>query len=108
MHAHPGRARHPRQDHRHLPLLRRRTFRPRLHASGHAPLGLLRFEADGTDGTTEPRPGEIIATSNADFASVAVARAALASAGAALAADIPRYINIRPVLHVSDVLVHER
>ncbi|MCU0633830.1 MAG: hypothetical protein MUE41_03055, partial [Gemmatimonadaceae bacterium] len=64
-----------------------------------APRGLLRLEADRTNGTTEPRPGEIVATSNADFASVAVARAALASAGAALAADIPRYTNIRPVLH---------
>jgi uncharacterized protein (TIGR02118 family) len=78
------------------------------YASGHAPLGLLRFEADRTARTTEPRPGEIVATSNAYVASVAVARAALASAGAALAADIPRYTNIRPVLHVSDVLVHER
>lgn len=73
-----------------------------------APLGLLRFESDRTVGAGAPQPGAVVATSNAYFASVAEARAALAQAGAALAADLPRYTNIRPALHVSEVLVHER
>lgn len=72
-----------------------------------APLGLLRFESDRTVLSGPPQSGVVIATSNAYFASVNEARAALARAGAALAADLPQYTNIRPALHISEVLVHE-
>ncbi len=73
-----------------------------------APLGLLRFESDRTVESTGPKPGSVVATSNAYFASLGEAKAALATAGAALGADLPNYTNIRPVLHISEVLVHER
>lgn len=73
-----------------------------------APLGLLRFECDRTVGASLPQPGSVVATSNAYFASLGEAQAALSKAGAALGADVPHYTNIRPVLHISEVLVHER
>lgn len=72
-----------------------------------APLGLLRFESDRTVGAPGLQPGTVVACSNAYFASLGEAQAALSRAGAALAADLPKYTNIRPVLHLSEVLVHE-
>lgn len=73
-----------------------------------APLGLLRFESERTVGSGEPKPGSVVATSNAYFATLGEAQAALTTAGAALGADLSNYTNIRPVLHISEVLVHER
>lgn len=72
------------------------------------PLGLRRFESDRTVGASGARPGAVVAISNAYFATLGEAQAALAKVGAALAADLPNYTNIRPVLHISEVLVHER
>lgn len=71
-----------------------------------APLGLVRFECDRTVSAAPLQPGSVVATSNAYFQSVANAQEALAKVGAQLAADLPNYTNIRPVLHVSEVLVH--
>lgn len=73
-----------------------------------APFGLLRFESDRTIGTNDPQSGTVVATSNAYFASIGEAQAALAKAGPALAADIANYTNIRPILHISEVSVHRR
>lgn len=70
------------------------------------PLGLLRFESEQALQATPPTPGTVVATSNAYFPSLKQAQAALAQAGAALAADIPRYTNIRPTLHLGEVLVY--
>lgn len=71
-----------------------------------APLGLLRFESDRTISAGAPQAGAVVATSNAYFGSLALAQVALAQAGSALAADLPNYTNIRPALHLSEVLVH--
>src|SRR6516164_6482699 len=60
------------------------------------PLGLVRFECDKSLISGEPNGGAIVATSNAYFSSLETAHAALAEAGAQLAADVPRYTNIRP------------
>ena len=73
-----------------------------------APLGLVRFECDRTVSSGPWQPGAVVATSNAYFESVAAAREAVAKVGAALAADLPNYTNIRPVLHVSEVLAQAR
>jgi uncharacterized protein (TIGR02118 family) len=70
------------------------------------PLGLLRFESDRVSAASGPMPGSVVAASNAYFGSLAEAQAALSRAGAALAADLPNYTNIRPELHISEVLVH--
>lgn len=78
----------------------------RLTAELLAPLGLLRFESDRTLGAGAPQAGAVVATSNAYFGSLAEAQAALAKAGSALAADLANYTNIRPALHLSEVLVH--
>lgn len=71
-----------------------------------APLGLVRFECDRTVGTGTWQPGTVVATSNAYFQSVEAAHEALAKVGVSLAADLPNYTNIRPVLHVSEVFAH--
>jgi uncharacterized protein (TIGR02118 family) len=84
------------------------TAHARLTTELLGPLGLLRFESDRTVSASAPQPGAVVATSNAYFASISEAHAALASAGGALAADLPKYTNIRPVLHFSEVWVHER
>lgn len=73
-----------------------------------APLGLLRFESDRTVAASPPQTGAVVAISNAYFRSLDEARSALSQAGAALASDLPNYTNIRPVLHISEVLVHDR
>lgn len=70
------------------------------------PLGLQRLESDSTLSAHPPAPGQIIATSNACFATLAAAQAALQQAGAALLADLPNYTNIRPDLHLSEVDSH--
>lgn len=71
------------------------------------PMGLLRFEADCAVAGTAPRPGTIVAASNAYFASLAEAQAAVAAAGAKLAADLPRYTDIRPELRLSQAWISE-
>lgn len=90
-------------------------FDHQYYGSAHAqlttellkPLGLLRFECDRIVSSGLPQPGAVVATSNAYFASVSEAQAALASAGALLAADLPKYTNIRPAIYISTVWVHE-
>lgn len=78
----------------------------RLSTELLAPLGLLRFESEKVLHPGTPTAGAVVATSNAYFSSLSQAQAALAQAGAALAADLPHYTNIRPALHLSEVLAH--
>lgn len=82
------------------------TVHARLATELLAPLGLVRFESDRTVSSQAPRSGAVVATSNAWFATLHEARAALAEAGPALAADLPRYTTIRPELHISEVSLH--
>lgn len=70
------------------------------------PLGVVRLESNRTVLDKAPKPGTVVATATAYFASVAAAQAAVAAAGASLLADVPNYSNIRPELHISDVAVH--
>lgn len=67
------------------------------------PLGLQRLESDHTLSATPLKAGQVVASSNAYFASLAEAQAALAKTGAQLVADVPNYTNIKPELHISEV-----
>lgn len=82
------------------------TQHARLTVALLQPLGLLRFEADRTARGAAPQSGDIVAMSNAYFASIDDARQALKEAGAALGADLVNYTDLRPSLHVAEVSVH--
>jgi uncharacterized protein (TIGR02118 family) len=68
-----------------------------------APHGLLRLESDRYLSNKPPVAGDIIAASNAYFATAEVAQAAMAAVGSALMADVPRYTNLRPEIRLSVV-----
>jgi uncharacterized protein (TIGR02118 family) len=70
------------------------------------PLGLRRLVSEKTVLSTGPKVGQIVASSNAYFDSLSAAQAALAMAGAALLADVPRYTSLRPELHLCEVTEH--
>jgi uncharacterized protein (TIGR02118 family) len=65
------------------------------------PLGLTRLEAERFVLPRGPRAGEPVAATNAYFASLEQAQAALAQAGAELAAHVPRYTDLQPQLRIS-------
>lgn len=67
------------------------------------PLGLQRLESDETLSSQPPRPGVVVATSNAYFLSVSAAQTALNAAGAKLLADVLNYTDINPEIHVCAV-----
>ena len=71
-----------------------------------APLGLVRLESDRMVHAREPVPGQVVAISHAYFASLPEAQAAVRQAGAALMADVPRYTNLQPETHFSEVRTH--
>ena len=71
-----------------------------------APLGLLRFESERAAGAMPVRAGALVACASAWFASLADAQAAAAATLAALAADVPNYTDLRPLLHVCEVTIH--
>ncbi len=71
-----------------------------------APLGLLRFESERAAVAPPPRAGALVACASAWFDSLASAQAAAAATMAALAADVPNYTDLRPVLHVCEVTGH--
>ena len=68
------------------------------------PIGLQRLESDETLSAGEPKPGTIVATSNAWFLTASAAQAALTLAGAKLLADVATYTNINPEIHVCTVI----
>lgn len=67
------------------------------------PLGLTRLESDTALTGKEPKPGQVVAASNAYFPSLEQAQAALVKAGAALMGDVQNYSTIRPEIHLSTV-----
>ncbi|MCX7219464.1 MAG: EthD family reductase [Burkholderiales bacterium] len=70
-----------------------------------SPHGLLRLESDRYLSNKAPLVGEIIAASNAYFATVEEAQAAMAAVGAILMADLAQYTNLRPEIRMSVVTV---
>lgn len=67
------------------------------------PLGLTRLEAERFVLPKGPRVGEPVAATNAYFASLEQAQAALAQAGAQLAAHVVRYTDLQPQLRISEL-----
>lgn len=80
-----------------------RTEHMRITRELLLPLGLQRLESDETLSAGEPRPGTIVATSNAYFLSLSAAQAALTLAGAKLLVDVPNYTDIYPEIHLCAV-----
>lgn len=69
-------------------------------------LGLLRLESDQFLSPQGPQDGEVIATTNAYFATLEAAQQALAKAGATLMADVSNYTNLTPEIRLSKVSSH--
>ena len=69
-------------------------------------LGLLRLESDQFLSPQDPQNGEVIATTNAYFATLEAAQQALAKAGATLMADVVNYTNLKPEIRLSKVSSH--
>ncbi|WIT13299.1 EthD family reductase [Paucibacter sediminis] len=67
------------------------------------PLGLTRLEAERFLHPKGPRAGEPVAATNAYFASLEQAQAALAQAGAQLAAHVAQYTDLQPQLRLSQL-----
>ena len=80
-----------------------RTEHMRITRELLLPLGLQRLESDETQSAGEPKPGAIVASSNAYFLSLAAAQAALNLAGAKLLVDVPNFTDINPEIHVCAV-----
>ena len=66
-------------------------------------LGLLRLEALRPLGGSAPRPGDVVAVTQACFASLEQAQAALSQAGAQLAAHVQRYTDLQPQLRLNEL-----
>lgn len=70
------------------------------------PLGLLRLESEQNLQPAPLKAGQVVAATNACFATDAIAQEALAQTGALMRADLPRYTNIRPEMYLSEVKSH--
>ena len=79
----------------------------RIACEALAPLGLVRLESDRVLYPGEPRPGQVVALTNAFFASLPQAQAAAKQSMAVLVADIPRYTDIQPESYFAQVQDHE-
>ncbi len=71
------------------------------------PLGLVRLESDRVLYPGGPRPGQVVALTNAFFSDLQQAQAAAKATMAELSADIPHYTNIEPESYFAQLLEHE-
>ncbi|MFY3386122.1 EthD family reductase [Paracidovorax sp. MALMAid1276] len=79
----------------------------RIARAALQPRGLLRLESDRVLYPGEPRPGQVVALTNAFFGDLQHAQAAAKETLAELAADVPNYTNIRPESYFAQMLQHE-
>lgn len=79
----------------------------RIARAALQPLGLVRLESDRMLYPGEPRPGQVVALTNAFFSDLKQAQAAARQTAAALMADIPNYTNIQPESYFAQMLAHE-
>ena len=70
------------------------------------PLGLVRLESDRVLYPGEPRPGQIVALTNAFFSDLKQAQTAAKATMAELSADIPNYTNIQPESYFAELNEH--
>ena len=83
------------------------TEHMRLARDALQPLGLVRLESDRVLYPGDPRPGQVVALTNAFFRDLKQAQAAAKQTMAALSADIPHYTNIQPESYFAQALAHE-
>ena len=79
----------------------------RIARAALQPLGLVRLESDRVLYPGEPRPGQVVALTNAFFADLTQAQSAAKQTAAELTADIPNYTNIQPESYIAQMLGHE-
>jgi uncharacterized protein (TIGR02118 family) len=79
----------------------------RIARAALQPLGLVRLESDRVLYPGEPRPGQVVALTNAFFASLPEAQAAARQTAAVLTADIANYTNLQPESYFAQMLAHE-
>lgn len=70
------------------------------------PLGLARLESDRPLYPGEPRPGQVVALTNAFFPTLEQAQAAARQSAPVLMADIPNYTDLEPESHLARVASH--
>ncbi|HCE93538.1 MULTISPECIES: EthD family reductase [Acidovorax] len=79
----------------------------RIARAALQPLGLVRLESDRVLYPGEPRPGQVVALTNAFFSDLKQAQTAAKATMAELSADIPNYTNIQPESYFAQMLAHE-
>ncbi|RYH53801.1 MAG: EthD family reductase [Alcaligenaceae bacterium] len=79
----------------------------RIARQALGPLGLLRLESDRVLYPGDPRPGQVVALTNAFFETLAHAQAAAKQTAAVLIADIPNYTNIEPESYFAQMQAHD-
>ncbi len=78
----------------------------RIARAALQPLGLVRLESDRVLYPGDPRPGQIVALTNAFFSDLKQAQMAAKATMAELSADIPNYTNIQPDSYFAQALEH--
>jgi len=71
-----------------------------------APLGLIRLESDRGITSDPPAEGQMVAISHAFFNSIEEAQTALSAVGDELMADVSKYTNLQPEVHMTTVTEH--
>ncbi len=78
----------------------------RIAREALGPLGLVRLESDRVLYPGPPRPGQVVALTNAFFETLAQARAAAQQTAPVLTADVPNYTNIQPESYMAQMHAH--
>jgi len=78
----------------------------RIARQALGPLGLQRLESDRALYPGEPRPGQVIALTNAFFPTLEQAQTAARQSAPVLMADIPNYTDIEPESYFARVAQH--
>lgn len=78
----------------------------RIARAALQPLGLVRLESHRVLYPGEPRPGQIVALTNAFFSDLKQAQTAAKATMAELSADIPNYTNIQSDSYFAQALEH--
>ena len=78
----------------------------RIARAALQPLGLLRLESDRVLYPGKPRPGQVVALTNAFFGDLQQAQAAAKQTAAVLMADVPNYTNIEPESYLAQLNEH--
>lgn len=75
----------------------------RIAREALAPLGLVRLESDRVMYPGPPRPGQVVALTNAFFTTLEQAQAAALKTAPELTADVLNYTNIKPESYMAQL-----